>query len=129
MVFQGTSRRSPYGLPRAYDFRTEDPTARPEHRTGFNPRLIPNPYLAADHRVILHHHTARKSGLRRDHNMPANPAVVPHMHHVIEFGAFADHRNAQSSAIHARIRTNFHKIADLYSSNLGEFVIAAIIEH
>ena len=57
--------------PAAHDLRRQHAAARPQHRARFDPRLVADPHLPADHRVILHHHAARKSGLRRHHHVLA----------------------------------------------------------
>ena len=67
---------SPHYLPFANDLRSENAAAGAQHGAGLDARFVSDAHLSADHGIIFHHHAARESGLRGDHNVPADAAVV-----------------------------------------------------
>src|SRR5215467_12953002 len=99
MLLQWPCRRSPYDLTRAHDLGRQNAAAGAEDGVRLDARLVPDPYLSADHGVVIHHHTAGEPGLRRHDDVPSDPAVVAHMHHVIELRSVADVRSSQRRAV------------------------------
>src|ERR1035441_8000768 len=83
VLLQRTRRRPPDRLPAAHNLRRQHAAPRTQHRPRFDPRLVPNPHLPADHRVILHHHAPREPRLCRHHHVLPDVAVVPHVYHVV----------------------------------------------
>src|SRR6185369_10001655 len=68
-----------------------------------------------------------ESGLRRDHYVPSDAAIMAHMHHVIDLGAFADRGNTERRAVNAGIRADLDEVAQLDSADLREFFITAAL--
>src|SRR5579862_2178773 len=128
MFLQGTRGRAPDGLPGAHDLGGQDAATGAQHGARFDARLIADPYLAADHRIILHHYTARKTGLCRHHHVTADAAIMAYVHHIVQLGALADPRYAQGGAVHAGIGADLHEVADLHAAHLGEPVIAVVLK-
>src|SRR5712691_3293706 len=60
--------------------------------------------------------------------MASDAAVMPHMHHVIDFGALSDFSDADGGAIHAGVGADLDEVADLDAANLREFFVAAFLE-
>ena len=104
------------------------PQPEPSTARALDARLIADAHLSADDGVVLHHHTAREARLRGHHHVPPDAAIVPHVHHVVELGAFADQGDAQRRAVHAGIGADFYEVADLYAAHLREFVLAIVLE-
>ena len=78
------------GWPARTIFDVRMPLPGTDDRPGFDPRLVADAHLPADHRVILHYHAAGESGLRRDYDIAPDAAIVAHMYQVVDFGAIAD---------------------------------------
>ena len=61
--------------------------------------------------------------------MLANPAVVAHVHHVVQLRPLADRSHPQRGAVDARIRADLHKVPDLNPAHLGRFVRSGVFHH
>ncbi len=126
VLLQRPGRRAPHDLPRADDLRSQHAASGTQHGARFNPRLVADPYLSADDRVIFDHHAAGESRLRRDDHMTPDPAVVSNVHQVVELAAFADGSNAQRGAIHAGISANLHVVGDHHPAHLRKFFVSSL---
>src|ERR1035437_1439085 len=129
VLLQRTCRRPPDRLPAAHNLRRQHAAPRTQHRPRFDPRLVPNPHLPADHRVILHHHAPREPRLCRHHHVLPDVAVVPHVYHVVQFGPLADRCPPQRGAVHARVRPDLHEVRDLHPAHLRKLVPPFVFHH
>src|SRR5215475_7161587 len=57
--------------------------------------------------------------------MPPNHDVVPDLHQIINFGAFADHRVVEGSAIDAAVGADLHVVVDDHAADLRHLEMAA----
>src|SRR5262249_14440684 len=119
--------RTPHGLSGTYDLGSQHTASRPEHRARFDPRLVADPNLPPDHCVVLDNHATRETGLRSHDHVLADAAVVTHMNHIGELGAFDDRGYTQRGAVHARVGSDLDKIADLHAPDLRKLVPASIL--
>src|SRR5688500_18561550 len=61
---------------------------------------------------------SRNSDLRHDDAVIADAHVVTDVHQVVDLAAVADHRVTDGAAIDARVRADFHIVADHTSADL-----------
>src|SRR5262249_39547186 len=60
-----------------------------------------------------------------DDAMPPDHDVVPDLHEIINFRAFADHGVVQSSAVDAAVGADLHVVPDDHAADLGHLQMAA----
>ena len=80
--------------------------------------------LPAQHDEISEFAAAGNPRLRDDHAMPAYPAVVPDLHQIINFRAFADHRVAKRAAIDGGAGAYLNPVLNDHPAELWNFGVA-----
>ena len=81
--------------------------------------------LPAQNDVVLDHDAAREAGLRGDHYVFADLAVVADVDQVVNLRAPADARDFQSAPVDGGVGADLHMVFDFQASDLGEFFVAS----
>src|SRR6201999_1260717 len=79
--------------------------------------------LAADNHVIFDRRATRDPGLRANDTVFTYDHVVRDLHQIIDLGAFADFRDAETRAIERRICADLHVVLDHHGSDLRYFFV------
>ena len=80
-------------------------------------------FLAAQYDAILDHDASREAGLRGNHNILANLAVVADVDQVVDLDAISDLSHAKSRAVYTGIGSDLDVIADLDAADLRELLV------
>src|SRR6202043_1161651 len=101
-----------------------DSGAASKHGTVADREMVADAHLPAHHDVIPDIDAAGYAGLRDDHAVPPDAAVVSDLHQVVDLGALADDGIPGRAAIDRRIGADLHVVLDDDATGLRYFLVA-----
>ena len=110
----------------ANNFARQYARLRADNRAALHANVVAKTNLSADNAVIFDRDAAADAGLSGDHYAFADIAVVSDVDHVVELGAAADSRAAQSRAIDAGVRAQLYVVFDYHRADLRKLVMALL---
>ena len=110
------------GSPARTIFEVRIPGARANDGFRFDTCLIAHAHLPADDGVITDGNASREAGLRRNHHMPPNAAIVRDVDHIVQLGALPDDSDAERGTIDASVGADLHIVPDLDRTHLRDFM-------
>src|SRR5580700_7590887 len=98
-----------------------------QHQSFFDARMFADADLAAQHDVIFNHDAAGKTGLRRDHHILAEPAVVADVDQVVDLRSPPDPCFVQRSSVDGRVGSDLDIVLDHKPAPLRKFFVASTL--
>jgi len=96
-----------------------------QDRACLDANMIGNAHLTRHYHAIFQHRAAGKAGLRGDHNVLADLAVVANVHQVVDFCASGYAGCVQCTAINGGVGADFDVIFDFEAADLRKLFITA----
>src|ERR1700758_2708303 len=89
--------------------------------------MLANADLSTEHNVVLDHDTAGKPGLRRDHHILSEPAVVPDVYQVVDLRSPPNARFVERPAVDGCVGADLYIVFDHQPAHLGKFLVASAL--
>src|SRR5207245_5682989 len=86
---------------------------------------LPDAHLGSENDVFFDYDTARKTGLRGNHHVFSDLAVVADVDQVVDLGAAPDAGDFQGSAVDGRVGADLDVIGDFEAAGLREFHVVS----
>src|SRR5258705_3067022 len=86
--------------------------------------VIGDTRFASDDHEIAQHRAPRKTGLAGHDAVTSRYAVVPDLNQIINFGALAQHRVAERTAIDGGVGAQLHTVLNDHAAELRDFEMA-----
>ena len=90
---------------------------------GVDPALLADPGLASYGRVVAYRDTSGKAGLRCNHNVLSDHAIVRDMYKVVELCAIPNTSCAEGGPIDAAVGADLHVVSYLDRAHLRKFFV------